>query len=248
MKLNIQSACQGGAIASVAGNIVDNKVAQFEFDFGAGEFFYLCTAEGKGRVKGQSSAEFALEHLRDGFSMGDITAENQVDDMFAQCRYLNLEINGVGKHLEDIAGHGCELNGVFGVEANGYSLAAGGGRAYVYRDGTLSPMSDPTAPLGYGVEEDEAAIWQMGSELADGDIVLVVSKAVTEALSDDELEDILYLSNYPAEHILCSAKDEGLEKDAPAAVVAAKVGGGDFREIDPDADYEDDDGKYDAWA
>ena len=136
----------------------------------------------------------------------------------------------------------------FGVEANGYSLAAGGGRAYVYRDGTLSPMSDPTAPLGYGVEEDEATIWQMGSELADGDIVLVVSKAVTEALSDDELEDILYLSNYPAEHILCSAKDEGLEKDAPAAVVAAKVGGGDFREIDPDVDYEDDDGKYDAWA
>lgn len=247
MKFTIQSACQGNAIASIAGNIVENEVAQFELDFSSEELFYLCTAEGKGTIKGQSAAEFSLEHLRDSFSMGDITAENMVDDIFAQCRYLNLEINGVGAHLNQVEEYGSQINGVFGCDRESYSLAAGGGRTYVYRNGTISPMSDPTAPLGFGIEEDEATIWQMGAELVDGDVILVVSKAITEFLSDDELEDILYLSNYPADHILAEAKQEGLG-DIPAAVIAAKVGGGEFREIDPDAEYEESDSKYDAWA
>lgn len=247
MKLTIHTACQGEAIASVAGNIVKDAITPFEFEFGSEEFFYLFVAQGKGRVKGQSSAEFALEHLRDSFSMGDITAENQVDDTFAQCRYLHLEINGVGEHLGDVDGHGCAINGLFGLDSQGYSLAAGGGRTYVYRNCTLSPMSDPCQPLGFGLEEDDANIWQLGADLVDGDVILVVSKAITDVLSDDELEDILYLSNYPADHILASAKEEGLG-DTPAAIIAAKVGGGEFREIDPDEEYDEDDGRYDPWA
>lgn len=247
MKLTIQSACQGDAIASVAGNIVENTISSFDLDFTPEELFYLYVAEGKGTIKGQSSAEFALEHLRDSVTMGDISAENMVDDVFNQCRYIHLEVNGVGAHLNDTEGNGCAVNGIFGLDCQGYSLAAGGGRTYVFRNNTLSPMSDPTAPLGYGAEEDDANIWQMSAELTDGDVILIVSKAITEVLSDDDLEGILYLSKYPADHILAEAKQEGLG-DTPAAVIAAKVGGGEFIDIDPDEEYDEADGRYDPWA
>ena len=102
--------------------------------------------------------------------------------------------------------------------------------------------------LGYGAEQDQADVWQIGGELKDGDTLLVISKAVTDYLTNEDLEDILYLSNYPADHILAEAEQEGMGKDIPAAVVAAKVGGADFREIDPDFDYEESDSKWDAWA
>lgn len=245
MKLKIQVACQHGAIASIAGNIVEKDVENFDLEFAADEMFYFFVGEGKGRVKGQSSTEYALEHIRDSFSMGDIAAESIVDDMFAQCRYIHQEVNGVGAHLGDVEGHGCDINGIFGFNAEGYTLAAGGGRVYVYRDETLSPMSEPIAPLGYGLEEDEATVWQIGSNLADGDTLLIVSKAITEVLSDDEIDDILYISKYPADHILAEALQEGLG-DVPAVVLAARVGGGEF--IDINGDYEEPDCKYDAWA
>ncbi|MBQ5700604.1 MAG: hypothetical protein IIV68_00615 [Alistipes sp.] len=248
MKLKIEASAQNGAIASVAGNIVEKGVQDFDFDFAEGELFYLFVGQGDGRVKGQSSAEYALEHIRDSFSMGDIASESIVDDMFSQCLYIHQQVNGVGAHLGEVEGHGCDINGIFGDNNQGYSLAAGGGRTYIYRDGTLSQISDPAMALGYGAEQDQADVWQIGGELIEGDTLLVVSKAVTEYLTNEDIEDILYLSNYPADHILAEAEQEGMSKNTPAAVVAAKVGGADFRELDPNYDYEQSDSKYDAWA
>lgn len=248
MKLKIQASAQCGAIATIAGNIVEQGVKDFDFEFADGEPFYLFVGQGDGRVKGQSSAEYALEHIRDSFSMGDIATESMVDDMFSQCLYIHQEVNGIGAHLGDIEGHGCDINGIYGEGVQGYSLAAGGGRTYIYRNGTLSQISEPTMALGYGAEQDQADVWQIGGELIEGDTLLVVSKAVTNYLTNEDIEDILYLSNYPADHILAEAEQEGMGKDIPAAVIAAKVGGADFREIDPDFDYEESDSKWDAWA
>ena len=98
MKFTIQSACQGDAIASVAGNIVENTISSFDLDFTPEELFYLYVAEGKGTIKGQSSAEFALEHLRDSVTMGDISAENMVD---ASCA-VSVKHNAKAANIEII--------------------------------------------------------------------------------------------------------------------------------------------------
>lgn len=246
MKLNIYAAAMGDAIASVAGNIVAECGQQFEFDFAEGEFAYLFVADSKGRCKGQSVGEFALEHLRDGFSMGDLKRESIVDDFSDQCRYLNAEINGVGEHLKDIANHGCHLNGFIGVNDEAMVAAVGEGAVFLFRDDTLYRISEPTAPLGYGREEEDSVMWQTNEPLQEGDKLLIVSGGILERLDDEQLEDEMAMSKLPTQTIMDLFLSEG--PIAPAAVIAAKVGGGEFIEIDEDEEYEEGDGRYDAWV
>ena len=68
---------------------------------------------------------------------------------------------------------------------------------------------------------------------------------VTEKLSDEQIEDTLNYSNYPATHLLEEAVDEGAEYGL--AVIAIKVGAGNFVEDWIDAD-EAPDSFAEPWA
>ena len=98
MKLTIQAACVNNATLTVAGNVITNGSKDFVFDFEKGEHFYFAVGNGDGVFKGQTTTEAALEHLRDSFSFGDITAE--AEGMYQQLNYLHKEFNGIYPHLK----------------------------------------------------------------------------------------------------------------------------------------------------
>ena len=89
-------------------------------------------------------------------------------------------------------------------------------------------------------------MWQTTEPLQEGDKLLIVSGGILERLDDEQLEDEMAMSKLPTQTIMDLFLSEG--PIAPAAVIAAKVGGGGFIEIDEDEEYEEGDGRYDAWV
>ena len=116
MKLTIQAACENNATLTVAGNVITNGSKDFVLDFKKGEHFYFAVGNGDGTFKGQTTIESALEHLRDSFSFGDITAE--AEGMYQQLVYLHKEFNGVYPHLKADEHCGVSMCGVYGSGKN----------------------------------------------------------------------------------------------------------------------------------
>lgn len=245
MKLTIQAACENNATLTVAGNVITNGSKDFVLDFKKGEHFYFAVGNGDGTFKGQTTTESALEHLRDSFSFGDITAE--AEGMYQQLVYLHKEFNGVYPHLKADEHCGVSMCGVYGSGKNLLSFNAGSGAVYLFRDFNLMPISDPTYPLGYNEEEPGMDVWTVEDKLKEGDVILICSEGVADLLDDEAIEDVMSYSKYPAAHLLDEAMADGAK--IPLAVVAIKVGTGDFiPEMIDEEDIPDDTGAYDAWA
>ena len=90
-------------------------------------------------------------------------------------------------------------------------------------------------------------VWTVEDKLKEGDVILICSEGVADLLDDEAIEDVMSYSKYPAAHLLDEAMADGAK--IPLAVVAIKVGTGDFipNMIDEE-DLPDDTGAYDAWA
>lgn len=234
MKLKIQVASGDDIYASVAGNVVVGGKADYVFDFEPTEHYYFFVAEGHGTLKGQSAAEAALEHLRDSFSFGDIGTESGADDIVEQLKYISLECNGIYPHLGPGECCGTTLCGAFGANGSLVSVNASEGCVYIFRDNTLYPLVDTAPALGYCGSGKDSYISTLNQSLREGDIVLICSWAVTNRLTDEEIEETLNYSNYPAIHLLEQAVEAG--GGGTLAVIAVKVGAGDFVEewIDTD--------------
>ena len=241
MKLKIHAACGKETFATIAGNVVEDGKREFVFDFEPTEPYYFFVAEGHGTLKGQSAAEAALEHLRDSFSFGDIGADSGADDIAEQLKYISLECNGIYPHLAPGECCGTTLCGAFGCNGSLVCVNASEGCVYIFRDNTLYPLVDEAPALGYCGSGKDCDINTLNQPLQEGDVVLICSWGVTEKLSDEQIEDTLNYSNYPAAHLLEEAVDEGAEYGL--AVIAIKVGAGDFVE-----DWIDEDQAPDSFA
>ena len=245
MKLRIQAACGEGILASVAGNLVETGSADYVFDVEPTGQYYFFVAEGHGVLKGQSAAEAALEHLRDSFSFGDIGIESAETDIVEQLKYISLECNGIYPHLAPGECCGTTLCGAFGAEGSLVAVNASEGCVYILRGGTLYPLTNTAPALGYcgsGVDSD---ISTLNQSLQEGDMVVICSWGVTDKLTNEQIEETLNYSNSPAVHLLDDAIDAG--GGGGLAVIAIKVGGGDFVEDWIDAD-EAPDSFAEPWA
>lgn len=245
MKLTIQAACVNNATLTVAGNVITNGSKDFVFDFEKGEHFYFAVGNGDGVFKGQTTTEAALEHLRDSFTFGDITAE--AEGMYQQLNYLHKEFNGIYPHLKADEHCGTSLCGAYGTDDCLLSFNAGSGAVFLFRDFSLMPISDPTYPLGYNEAEPGMDVWTVEDKLKDGDVVLICSEGVMDILDEETIEGVMSYSKYPAAHLLDEATADGTE--LPLAVVAVLVGTGDFiPDMIDEEDLPDDNGAYDAWS
>ena len=238
MKLKIQVAAGDNIYASVAGNVVVGGKADYLFDFEPTEHYYFFVAEGHGTLKGQSAAEAALEHLRDSFSFGDIGDESGADDILEQLKYISLECNGIYPHLAPGECCGTTLCGAFGSNGSLISVNASEGCVYIFRGGKLYPLVDTAPALGYCGSGKDTYITTLNQSVQEGDIVLICSWAVKDRVTDEEIEDTLNYSNYPAEHLMEQAVEAG--GGDSLAVIAVKVGDGDFVEDWIDTDEEPD--------
>ncbi|MBQ9137476.1 MAG: SpoIIE family protein phosphatase [Alistipes sp.] len=249
MKLRIHAACANDTFVSVAGNIFKNDYKEFVMEFTPEQFYYLFVADGDNRMKGQAVAEAALEHLRDSFTMGDIQAQSADSDLFAQIKYIAEECNALYPHLKEDEHCGAAICGVMGNDGSLITVNASNGLAYILHNYILEPVTEQTTPIGYNDPEatEEVGVWEMNGQLQEGDVLIICSNGITDLLSDDEIGETASCSTHPAKQLLADA----LERDntAPAAVIAVKIGGGEFVEpfINED-DLTDDTGAYDAWA
>ena len=226
MKLKIHAACGSDTFATIAGNVIEGGKREFVFDFEPTEQYYFFVADGHGTLKGQSAAEAALEHLRDSFSFGDIGTESGADDILEQLKYISLECNGIYPHLGPGECCGTALCGAFGCNGSLISVNASDGCVYLFRQNNLYPLVDEASTLGYCGSGKDCDISTLSQSLQEGDVVLICSWGVTAKLSNEEIEDTLNYSNYPAAHLYDEAVDAGAE--GGLAVIAVKVGAGDF--------------------
>ena len=243
MKLTIHTACANGGVATVAGNIVRDGVKVFSFDFQPDENYYLFVAQGEGNYKGLTTAEAALEHLRDSFTMGDIR-EDIIDELIDQLRYLDKEFAAYHKADEPSL---CRAS-ICGIVGNNDTLSStnlGGGEAYLFRDDQLYTITEKLDNLGIGT--NSINVWELTDNLLDGDIIAICSPEVVAALDKDDIDHVLYYSKYPAQHLLDSARD--VNPDVVAAIIVFAIGDAVFdTPLIDEEDLLDDRGEYDAWA
>ena len=245
MKLTIQAASVHNATLTVAGNVINNGSKDFVFDFDSGEHFYFAVGNGDGAHKGQSTTEAALEHIRDSFTMGDIAAD--AESMYQQLSYLHREFNGLYPHLKENEHAGVSMCGAYGTEDSLLTFNAGGGAVFLFRDFTLIPLSDATYPLGYNEEEPGMDVWTVEEPLKQDDVILICSEGVMDLLDSETIEEVMSYSKYPAAHLIDEATADGVE--IPLAIIAIKVGEGDFiPDMIDEEDLPDDTGAYDAWS
>lgn len=246
MKMTIHAACANGGVANVVGNIISDGTKEFAFDFQPEENYYLFVAQGEGNYKGQTTPEAALEHLRDSFTMGDISGniEEVGDGLINQLRYLGKEFAAYHKADEPSLCH-ASICGIIGANNTIHSTNLGNGEVYVFRDDQLYTITEKTEALGIG--SNTINVWELTDDLLDGDIVAICSPEIVAALDNDDIEHVLYYSKYPAQHLLDSARE--VNPDIAAAIIVFTIGDEAFdTPLIDEEDLLDDRGEYDAWA
>lgn len=258
MKLNINAICHRGNVrvnnedmVSVGGIMLRDKKISTPVEFDDEGCFYLFVADGMGgHEKGGLASSMLQEHLRDCFTIGDISAEGFVDDITRSVRYVCRKLNSISEYEGLTKAMGCTLSGVVWIGGRLWLVNAGDSRTYLYHNGLVKQMTvDDENAEGLltncvgAMCDTVLRVTDISANVQDGDIILVCSDGLGDVATADYLECCLLNSNTPAEDLMSWAEDEGASDNI--SIIAARIGGGDFGSSD---DYPDDDGRFDAWA
>lgn len=258
MKLNIDAICHCGCVrtnnedlVSVGGILLRDKSLSTPMEFDDGGCFYLFVADGMGgHEKGEEASLMLLEHLRDCFSMGDISADNFADDFSRSVRYVSHKLNAIAQVENQTRAMGCTLTGVVWMAGRLWLVNVGDSRTYLFHEGLVCQLThddeDAQGALTNAVGalcDTSVAISEITDRVGDDDILLLCSDGLSDVANEDYLEYFLTNAASPAQELKDWAEEQGSRDNI--SVIAARVGGGDFGFSD---DYPDDDGRYDAWS
>lgn len=258
MKLNINAISDCGAVrennedlVSIGGMMLRDSKISTPVSFPDEGSFYLLVSDGMGgHEKGELASSMLLEHLRDCFTMGDISAEDFVSDITRAVRYVSRKLNTLSESGGQARPMGCTLSGVVWLGGRLWVVNAGDSRTYLFHEGLIKQLtSDEEDSEGFltncvgGGCDTSIVVRDISGKVEDGDILLVCSDGLGDVATEDYLEYHLMNSSVPAEDLLEWAENEGASDNI--SIVAARVGGGEFGDSD---DTPDDDGRFDAWA
>lgn len=258
MKLNVNAVCDCGTVRdnnedmiSIGGILLrdDRMSAPIEFDDGA--TFYLFVADGMGgHEKGEVASNMLLEHLRDCFTMGDISDDDFAGDITRSVRYVSRKLNSLSQSDGLVKAMGCTLTGVVWMSGRLWLVNAGDSRTYLFHDGMIEQLTtDEENAEGLLTNcigaycDTTLSVQDITGRVQDDDILLVCSDGLGDVANPDYLEHFLINSELPAEDLMEWAAEAGSSDNI--SVIAARIGGGDFGFAD---EGPDDDGRFDAWA
>lgn len=258
MKLNINAVCDRGTtrnnnedMISVAGIMLRDDKLSIPLEFNDEDSFYLLVSDGMGgHEKGELASRMLLEHLRDCFTMGDISAGEFTDDITRSVRYVSRKLNSLSRSEGQVKAMGCTLSGVVWTGGRLWLVNAGDSRTYLFHEGLIEQLtsddenSDGLLTNCIGAYCDTTlSVRDITGKVQDDDIILICSDGLSDLANNDYLEYYLINSPAPAEDLLEWAEAEGSTDNI--SVIAARIGGGDFGTSE---EGPDDDGRFDAWA
>lgn len=258
MILNINAVCDCGPVrpnnedmVSVGGIMLRDEKLSVPITFEDSSTFYLFVSDGMGgHEKGEVASRLLLEHLRDCFTMGDISPEEFADDMTRSVRYISRKLDSLSQAGGLSKAMGCTLTGVVWMAGHVWLVNAGDSRTYLFHEGLIEQLTqddengDGLLTNCVGAFCDTSlAVSDITDRLQDGDILLICSDGLGDVAVSDYLEHFLLNSVAPAEDLMEWAANEGSSDNI--SVIAARIGGGDFGSDD---ECPDDDGRFDAWA
>lgn len=258
MKLNINAICDRGTtrknnedMISVAGIMLRDDKLSIPLEFNDEDSFYLMVSDGMGgHEKGELASSMLLEHLRDCFTMGDISAGEFTDDITRSVRYVSRKLNSLSRSEGQVKAMGCTLSGVVWTGGRLWLVNAGDSRTYLFHEGLIEQLTSDdensdgllTNCIGGGLDT-VLSVTEITERLQDGDIILICSDGLADVVNDDYLEYFLMNSVSPAEELAEWAMENGSTDNV--SIIAARVCGGEFGDAN---DIPDDDGRYDAWV
>lgn len=258
MKLNINAICDRGTtrnnnedMISVAGIMLRDDKLSIPLEFNDEDSFYLMVSDGMGgHEKGELASSMLLEHLRDCFTMGDISAGEFTDDITRSVRYVSRKLNSLSRSEGQVKAMGCTLSGVVWTGGRLWLVNAGDSRTYLFHEGLIEQLTSDdensdgllTNCIGGGLDT-VLSVTEITERLQDGDIILICSDGLADVVNDDYLEYFLMNSVSPAEELAEWAMENGSTDNI--SIIAARVCGGEFGDAN---DIPDDDGRYDAWV
>lgn len=258
MKLNVNAISDRGTVrgnnedmVSIGGLMLRDAKLSTPVSFPDQGTFHLLVSDGMGgHEKGELASSMLLEHLRDCFGTGDISAVDFADDITRAVRYVSRKLNTLSESGGLARPMGCTLTGVVWSGGKIWSVNAGDSRTYLFHEGLIELLTSDeedgegllTNCVGGGCDTS-LAVRDITDRVEDGDILLICSDGLGDVATEDYLEYHLMNSPVPAEDLLEWAETEGSSDNI--SVIAARVGGGDFGSV---GDAPDDDGRFDAWA
>lgn len=258
MNLNINAICDRGTVretnedmVSVGGIMLRDKKISTPIDFEDDGYFYLFVADGMGgHEKGEQASSILQEHLRDCFTMGDISAEEFADDITRSVCYVSHKLNAIAKYEGQDKAMGSTLTGVVWMAGRLWLVNAGDSRTYLFHEGIIEQLTvDDEDERGYltncvgAMCDTTLSVQDITDKVRDDDIILICSDGLGDVATRDYLEYFLMYSDTPAEDLADWAEEQGSSDNI--SIIAARIGGYDFGS---DEDYPDDDGRNDAWA
>ncbi len=258
MKLNVNAICDCGTVrynnedmVSIGGIMLRDDKLSIPVVFDDDGTFYLFVSDGMGgHEKGEVASSMLLEHLRDCFTMGDISAGEFTGDITRSVRYVSRKLNSLSQSEGLVKGMGCTLTGVVWIGGRLWLVNAGDSRTYLYHDGLIEQLTVDDENDGglltncVGAYCDTTLnVQDITGKVQDDDILLVCSDGLGDVANTDYLEYFLMNSETPAEDLLEWAGNEGSSDNI--SVIVARIGGMEFGSPD---ECPDDDGRFDAWA
>ena len=256
MKLNVQALCRKGPIrennedmVSVGGILLRDSETEISFDTDTDRCHFFVADGMGGHDKGEEASSFLLETLRDCFSLGDFD-ESLPEMLQSTVECIGAKLNARAVHEGQSRPMGTTLTGVVFLKDKVWMVNSGDSRTYRFHDGLITQLSTDevgrmgglTGCIGGGMES-KPVIEDITDRVEEDDILLICSDGLSGAVWEDELEYFLVTSANPAEELYDRALLNGTTDNV--SIILVRIGDKDFGD---DGDFQDDDGRFDAWA
>ena len=177
-----------------------------------------------GHEKGEYASRYLLEHLRDSFTMGDISADGFEDQIRLNVRYVSDKLNYRANFEGQAHPMGCTLSGVVWVRDKVFLVNAGDSRTYRFRDGMLRQLSKDETERGMTGSPDGSKLLlncigggsfgrlmvdDISDKLLVGDTILICSDGLSDVCGDEEMEALLSASSDSARELVAAANRRG---------------------------------------
>lgn len=220
---------------SLGGILLRDDTMRLPIELDEESQFYLLVSDGMGGHEfGERASQELLEFLGKCFKDGVFREESFEDDMKAQVKAFNDQLNEQSREEGQLRPMGCTLSGVVWAHGRTYLINAGDSRTYRFRNGILRQLTqDETLRAISGNPYDSKGLLNciganahgylntedITDRLQSGDCLLICSDGLTDMVPDEDIEAILSKSEQAADELYDLACQNG-GRDNVSLIVA----------------------------